>query len=112
MIYSNTNTDSVWDSTLTYKDIEKAVEKLRGCDQHGNFDTVVGHPSITDQIPDQYGIRIIGNPMLTETRQTKFPRSKKKRIRKKFAKKYTENVPSESVYCVNTDKLFNYQWKL
>jgi len=51
------------------------------------------------------GVRIIESPYLTEreTWQSFIPRSKKKRIRKKCAKKYTRTreVPSKSVVQLN-----------
>lgn len=39
------------------------------------------------------GIPIIESMDMTKTIQTKFPRSKRKRIRKKFAKKFSKQVP-------------------
>jgi len=48
------------------------------------------------------GIRVIGNPLLTKPEQYFFPRSKKKRIRKKCAKKYVRRVPdTETWYLVD-----------
>lgn len=42
--------------------------------------------------------RIHGTTYLTETKQVRFPRGKRKRIQKKFKKLYTREVPSNQMY--------------
>ena len=51
------------------------------------------------------GLKIIENATLTVLEQTKFPRSKKKRIRKKFRRKYTTEVPDKNFYRYRGDKI-------
>jgi len=98
-------------STFTVKDMEEAAQKMK---EFSHFDTIIGHPSVLNPIGDIPGISIVGNPTLTKTKQTKFPCSKKKRIRKKFAKKYTKQVPSDEVYLLNTDifNRWNPRWEI
>lgn len=43
------------------------------------------------------GIKVITSPLMTMIKQARFPRSKKQRIRRKWAKKYTQTVPSDKV---------------
>lgn len=43
-------------------------------------------------------IRVFPNAFMVETIQTKFPKSKKRRIRRKFAKLYTKSVPMMDAY--------------
>lgn len=47
-----------------------------------------------------YGIKVVTNTYLTETKQVRFPRSKSKRIRKKWSKnqKNFNEYPSDKVY--------------
>lgn len=51
-----------------------------------------------DTIPKPQPIRVFTNNHMVETIQTRFPKSKKKRIRRKFAKKYRKSVPMLAAY--------------
>lgn len=53
-------------------------------------------------------IRIIENPHMTIPEQYKFPRSKKARMRRKFAKRYTRQVPDPDVFVVGNNKFVGF----
>jgi hypothetical protein len=71
---------------------------------HDAYDAVMHLPAVSTPTRLGFPTRIIENPILVEyvTEQTKFPRSKKKRLRKKFRKLWTKSraVPDKTIFFV------------
>lgn len=99
---------------LTIDSLKQSIELLRVIAPMPTMSHVVAHPAtpflagLDRAAPDSDrtvhglvdsfgGIKVITSPLMTMTKQTRFPRSKRQRIRRKWAKKYTETVPSDKV---------------
>ena len=109
-------------SILTYDKFVEDMEKIRlklGVDPGGKDQTVYTHIAInpiylerlrSEFTPSKFssflGMNIIEHK-LTKTVQAKFPRcnKKKRRIVKRFRRKYTVEIPDPNIYLINTNKL-------
>ena len=60
---------------------------------------------------DLCGIRVISAPAMVVQKQTRFPRSKKRRIRRKWARRYTATVPDDRVFMVSQREMHRMMQK-
>lgn len=93
---SNTTSSAKETPSLTMADIENAVARLDSCLKESMFS------SMPKSMLLPIGMRVITSPRMEvkKQKQIRFPRSKKKRIRKKFFKRWmrTVMVPADYGY--------------
>ena len=109
-------------TTLTYDSIIEAMEKIPLEFKRTEYTHLVKHPNIkvTDGIEHKriLGMDVVESPYLMRTIQTRYPRcnKKKRRITKKFNKKYSKQVSDNNIYLIDSSRfgfscaeLFNFR---
>ena len=86
-------------ATIMHPAMLKDIERLFGKAP----DNFIAQEKINGHLGSLMGMPVYVSPLMTEKKQLKFPKSKKKRIQKKWRKKYTVTVPSTKAYMISTE---------